>query len=306
MFPRKNQKFRDFYAPAISTKSVGRLALGVIVLAVVYFGFIFSVFAIAGVYIGASSGYNAIEFELEAFVQGKDPLSVILLLFTFFGAFLGVLLAAKLVHKRGLKSLLGPDWATFKRNFALGFAIVVILTLIGMPIFYFIDPPVRNMQLSTWLSWMVLGAPLLLLQVSSEELVFRGYLQQQLAARFESRWIWFVLPSVCFGMLHYDTETMGSNAWIVVAHTTLFGLIAADVTARTGNLGAAIGLHFANNLFALTIVGLDGSLSGLGLYKTAFHVSDEVAIRNVLLPDLIFVMLLYGLYLLWWKKRSRL
>jgi membrane protease YdiL (CAAX protease family) len=153
---------------------------------------------------------------------------------------------------------------------------------------------------------MLIGVPLLLLQVTSEELVFRGYLQQQLAARFDSRWIWYVLPSVLFGFLHYDTEIMGSNAWIVVAHTTIFGMIAADVTARTGNLGAAIGLHFANNLFALTIISLDGSLSGLGLYKTAFHVSDEVAIRSVLIPDIFFLILLYGLFLYWCRNKPQL
>lgn len=308
MLPQKNQKFKEFYAPAIATNSIWRLLAGMVVLVVVYFVFMFLVFATLGAYILSlvKSGPDSIYSEIRNVAEGTEPGSVILLLLTFIGMFLGVLLAAKLVHSRGLRSLLGPNWAEFIRNFRIAFAIVVILTLISIPIFSIIEPPVKNMQLSIWVSWMLLGAPLLLLQVTSEELVFRGYMQQQLAARFDSRWIWLVLPSVCFGMLHYDPETLGSNAWIVVVHTTLFGLIAADVTTRTGNLGAAIGLHFANNLFALTIVSLDGSLSGLGLYKTSFHVSDEAAIRNVLVPDLIFVLLLYGLYLLWWKNRSRL
>jgi hypothetical protein len=67
-----------------------------------------------------------------------------------------------------------------------------------------------------------------------------------------------------------------------------------------------MGLHFANNLFALSIVTMDGPLSGLGLYKSAISVSDEMAIRPLLLSDLIFTALLYGLYLLWCKKHPQL
>jgi len=299
VLPVKNQKFQDYYAPAVKTKSIWRLLVGLIVLIVVYFGFSVLFGVIVVLVTGAERGPEIL-FTIK---QGTDPKAVILLLTTFVAMFVGVILAVKLIHKRGLKSLLGQNKNEVVRNFMIAFALIVFLILISMPFNIFTGWPVQNMALSTWLSWMLLGAPLLLLQVSSEELVFRGYIQQQLAARFDSRWAWYVLPSVLFGMLHYDPETLGSNAWIIVVHTTLFGLIAADITARTGNLGAAIGLHFANNLYALAIVSLDGSLSGLGLYKTPFHVSDEVAIRSAVVPQLFFIFLLYGLFL--WRCRNK-
>lgn len=272
-----------------------------IIILAVYFGF-FGGLSVVFVWVAGRDVGPAL---LAKIVQGADPQSVILLLMTFMGLFLGVLAAVRIMHKRGLKSLIGPSWRQAAYNFWVAALCVAVLSSIGLLIVAFFTPPMRQMELSTWLSWMVLGAPLLLLQVASEELVFRGYFQQQLAARFHSRWVWYVLPSVLFGLMHYDPGTMGSNVWLVVAHTTLFGLIAADVTARTGNLGAAIGLHFANNLFALAIVGLDGSLSGLGLYISAIHVSDEAAIRAVLIPDFIFLALLYGLFMLWVRNRPQ-
>jgi membrane protease YdiL (CAAX protease family) len=302
LFPTKNEKFRNYYAPAVKTNAPWRLLVGLIVLALVYAGLVF----LFGLIITFSMGIEDDPKILGKILKGTDPKGVILLLATFVALFLAVIVAVKLVHKRGLRSLLGPNLSEFMKSFRVAFSVVFLLIVISLPVLIYLHPPVSNLTFSTWSSWMILGAPLLLIQVTSEELVFRGYMQQQLAAQFDSRWIWYVLPSLLFGFLHYDAETMGSNAWIVVAHTVLFGLIAADVTARTGNLGAAIGLHFANNLFALTIISLDGSLSGLGLYKTAFHVSDEMAIRSVLIPDILFLTLVYGLFLYWCRNKPQL
>ncbi len=285
--------------------------MGLVVLAIVYVIFMVLIFGGVGIYIGVSNelkgiGAENIEAELKVFFLGQTPKSIIIILFSAVGMFLGVMFAVKWVHKREFRSLFGPNFSEVATGFKNGFLFLSIISLVGFILFWSFDPPIKNLEFSTWIKWMVLGFPLLFIQILSEELVFRGYFQQQLAARFNSRWAWYFLPSVAFGMLHYDPGNMGSNAWFIVVHTTLFGLIAAEVTARTGNLGTAIGLHFANNIFALTLVALDGPLSGLGLYKTVIHVSDEAAMRSVLIYDFVFIALLYGLYLLWCKKRPLL
>lgn len=297
MLPTKNPKFQEYYAPAIATKQLWRLGVGIAVLTAFYFIFVF-------VFFDLFSRFNS-SFNVDG-LEMNEPQSVVILLFSFFGMFFGVLMAVGLLHKRGLKSLLGPNISNVSRNAVYGFAAICVLSGIGMSVFSFTDPPIRQMDVSVWLYWMIFALPLLFVQILSEELIFRGYLQQQLAARFDSRWVWYFLPSMVFGALHYDTETMGSNAWLVVAHTTLFGLIAADLTARTGNLGAAIGMHFANNLFALTIVTLDGSLSGLGLYLTSIHVSDVDQIRGILIFDLCVMIALYGAFLFWCRNKAEL
>ena len=91
--------------------------------------------------------------------------------------------------------------------------------------------------------------------------LFRGYLLQTISAR-GGNFIWAAfLPSVIFGCLHFDYATFGANAFAYVASTAVFGMILCAVTLRLGNIGAAFGLHFFNNLAALFIYGLMMSLA---------------------------------------------
>ena len=46
----------------------------------------------------------------------------------------------------------------------------------------------------------------------------------------------------------------------------LLGIFLADLTYRTGNLGAAMGFHFANNIISLCFFAPDDVLNGLALY----------------------------------------
>ena len=70
---------------------------------------------------------------------------------------------------------------------------------------------VQNLPLSQWLGLLPLTLAFLLIQVSAEELVFRGYLQSQLAALGLHRFIWIMIPSAIFGLLHYDPAVMGGG-----------------------------------------------------------------------------------------------
>jgi hypothetical protein len=105
-----------------------------------------------------------------------------------------------------------------------------------------------------------------LIQTGAEEVLFRGYMQQQLAARFSSPIMWMVLPSAIFAALHYQPEIMGDNTWLMMAAVFVFAVLAADLTAVTGNIGAAWAMHFVNNALAILVVATDGPLSGLALY----------------------------------------
>jgi membrane protease YdiL (CAAX protease family) len=94
------------------------------------------------------------------------------------------------------------------------------------------------------------------------------------------------LPSILFGLAHLDLSNGPLLAWLVVAATGLFGLCAADLTARTGNIGAAWGFHFANNVVAILVVSLSGTLSGLALYVTPFGPAETETLVPLLLRDM--------------------
>lgn len=127
-------------------------------------------------------------------------------------------------------------------------------------------PLMAGLPFELWLRWLVPSLVVLLVQVSAEEMLFRGYLLQQLGARFPSPWVWMVGPSVVFGLLHYDTETYGSFAPWIVGVTMLLAVAMADLTARAGNLGPAIAVHFANNIMAILIISVDDPMMRLSLY----------------------------------------
>lgn len=284
-----NPKFAAYVAPAAKYSQVWRLIAGLLTTAALYIAAIVGMLWVFG-WFGIS---------VAGVPYGRStPLETTLFLSTFFAMGLAVLISARIFQRRGLASLLGPDlrqvWVNFQVSASILFAVVVVWVGVGS----FFSEPIANLPFRTWLFWLPTSLILVLVQTSAEELVFRGYLQQQLAARFSSRWIWWFLPSILFGLAHYNPDSQGSNAWLVVADTCVIGLVAADLTARTGNLGAAIGLHFVNNVMALLITSLSGSISGLSLYISPFSMDDTAVFRSMLISDILVFSTLYAIYVL--------
>ena len=152
---------------------------------------------------------------------------------------------------------------------------------------------VQNLPLSQWLGQLPLSLAFLLIQVSAEELVFRGYLQSQLAALGLHRIVWIVIPSAIFGLLHYDPAVMGAAAPWMVLSTTLFGVIAADLTARSGTLGPAIAFHFVWNFYSIIFCGFSDYLGGLALFSYDFSITDEERLISLVPYDAAFLLLAY-------------
>jgi membrane protease YdiL (CAAX protease family) len=174
----------------------------------------------------------------------------------------------------------------------------VSVALIALGVLVALLPPwdmggsyVANLSFGRWMVLLPLSLAGVLVQVGAEELVFRGYVQQQLAARFRSPLIWMLLPSALFAAGHYLPASAGDNALMIALWAGVFGLLMADLTARSGSLGPAIAVHFWNNVTAILIVSLPDEMSGLSLYLAPFGMSDTEAVRAWLPVDfaLMFV-----------------
>jgi len=254
----------DFIAPARARPQIWRLLLGVLLVLAVYgLGFV----ALGGIFV-AIYGLEAAQSELGRVFLSENPTGTLLILATFLGMALGPLLAARLLHKRSFGSVFGP---TRRRWRDFGIATAICLALYGLLLLIPSEAaPAPNLDLARWLPLLPLALAGILLQTGAEEVLFRGYLQQQLAARFASPVIWMILPSVLFALGHYQPDLMGDNAWLIVIAVGLFAILAADLTAVTGSIGAAWGFHFANNTVGILFVAMEGPLSGLALY-TAPH-----------------------------------
>ena len=55
----------------------------------------------------------------------------------------------------------------------------------------------------------------------------------------------------------------------------------ADLTARCGNLGPALALHFLNNFAALLLLAPGEEMSGLALYRLPIEMSDPGLVSHL-------------------------
>ncbi len=280
--------FDQYVAPARLRPQLWRLLVGLGLMMVIYMAWMGLVF----VAVWLAQGGATLEQALALIGSGATPEGLIVLLLTFAGMALGVFAATRWLHKRSIASLFGPRHLVI-RDFALGLGILTLFALPGILWFLFGLDLTPNVDRSVWLIFLPLALAGLLIQTGAEELVFRGYMQQQLAARFASRWVWMVLPSVLFGLVHYAPEEMGDSVWLIVFVTGFFGLIMADLTARSGSLGMAWGLHFGNNLFAMLLFTTGEALDGLALYRLPFSARDT----DQMLPLIAFDI--FGMILIW-------
>lgn len=291
-----------FVAPARDHPQIWRLIVGFLVAILIYVLLTMAVIATAmllsapdGFFSEITSwdgvGQSPMERELMALLSGQRPTQVLVILSTFGGMFLGAMAAAKWFHGRSFASLTGP-LPIMVRHFGLAALVAAPLLALSM----FLPPNLTteaNIQLGVWLTFLPMALLMILLQTGAEELLFRGYLQQQLAARFRSPIIWMVLPSVLFGLGHWNPDQFGTAAWTVVGVTTLVGLFAADLTARTGTIGAAWGFHFANNVAAILIISLEGPLSGLSLWLVPAASVLESTLQLALVRDILVISVIW-------------
>ena len=269
-------------APARPSAHPLRLLAGVVLLVLLFL-------PMAYVYAGLVRGLLPAQ-GAAGLIAGQTPLAVIVLLGEFAVLIAALAMVLRGVHGRGLGSLLGPG-ARAARQFARCVAgllpLYLVFTLLPMPPEYRLS---AHLAPAIWLFWLPLALPALMVQIGAEELVFRGYLQSQLAARFRHPAIWIGLPALLFGLVHFSSGMAGANGWALVVWAGAFGLAAADLTARSGTLGPAMGLHFTNNAFAVLVTAPEGQLDGLALYTFPLALRSEPLAWYVLPAELLFTL----------------
>lgn len=227
-------------------------------------------------------------------VEGQSPLAIVLVLLSFLGYIIVLTAILWLIHRRSpLASLVGPMPLALRQGGRVFLYSAVLLAVISLlpsdPTF----PVLPNMGIGVWLAILTPVLFGLFVQVSAEELVFRGYLQSQLAARGAPPVVWFVVPSVCFGLLHHQPSLLGSNAWIITAWSALFGLAAADLTARAGTLGPAIAMHLANNIYAIAILSQADYLDGAALFVVDRPLDDPTLVWEWLPQEILITVCMW-------------
>jgi membrane protease YdiL (CAAX protease family) len=222
--------------------------------------------------------------------SGRTASGLVILLTGFGASTVAVFLVVLTLHRRPFRTVFGPLLLVVPQFVRVSVAMVLLLlAVLVLPPWGYGDPLVQNMALGKWLAILPLTLLAILIQTSAEEILFRGYMQQQLAARFNSPLVWMVVPAALFGLMHYDPAAAGEHAFTVVIWAFVFGLVTADLTARSGSLGPAIALHFINNVSALLFVSIPGQLDGAALYVLPFGMEDAEQMRAWLPVDFALI-----------------
>lgn len=289
-----------FWSPAEARPQLWRTILGFVLLAAVHLAAVFAVVALVAPALGIGPG---------EVIGSATPGPALLTFVPFLGLHVGLVVVLRLLHERGYRSLFGPALRLNLRHLAYGFAVTFgiavvgfVLTLIEQTYFPQAMRPelVRVNPTALWLTALVPAVVLIFMQSFAEELVFRGYLLQQLRARFRTPLVWAVLPALAFGAAHINPATFGANTWLIAINTALMALLATLVTMRTGNLGAAVGLHVGNNL-SLVMIGVEGNISGLSLFAIRVDLAGSYMTYSVVWQTMVFL----AIFLIWRRRMVR-
>jgi membrane protease YdiL (CAAX protease family) len=248
----------DFIAPARGTMGMRPVILGFIIVE--------SLYQIGLRLLGL--GLQRLDPALaNAARDGDTALGLLINLGSFILFGLCIALVVQVVHGRSVASLLGPA-AGFMAQFRSTFVHVALLFLAIEALFggFVTGPDATIRPLAGWL--LLLGPALvaLLIQTGSEELFYRGYLQQRIAVLMPHPAAWLILPNIAFALAHWDGYAPMIENAAYVLWAFFFGLAASDLTARAGNLGPAMALHLANNAYAFLFFAEKGGVdSGLAL-----------------------------------------
>lgn len=281
--------FEAYVEPARIYPELWRTITGVLVIVLIYVG-VFSTMLVAAYPILGPLNYFGWIMGLAA---PTSPAQTLFVLASFLGMGLGVLIAAPALHYREPGTLFGParDWA---RGFFGALRVLIPAYALLFAAAAAMTPLEPNLSMATWLRVLPAALVLVLIQTGSEELLFRGYLQQQLAARFAWRAVWMGLPALIFAALHFNPMA-GMNNVLVLVGILAFALAAADLTERSGSLGTAMGWHFVNNVSSLLFFSVKGTITGLALYVTPFDVSDTASAPVSMALDLVAILVIWRL-----------
>lgn len=206
------------------------------------------------------------QFGARGLAVGATPGGMFIILAGFLLVAIGTIVMAKRLHARSLRDITGPGGLMRAQFFT------TLKWIAGFTVLIFFLPwdgdteVVANLEPRIWLFWLPFALLGLMIQVTAEELFFRGYLQSQIAGATGSYPLGLATSAVLFGLAHINGSLEGYAALFPVIWALGFGLLAGDLTMRSGTLGPAIALHLVNNVSPILLSAQQDMMSGFALF----------------------------------------
>lgn len=177
-----------------------------------------------------------------------------------------------------------------------------IYLIVMLAIYYIMDPSAMyfNINIDNLLLIIILFFISIPIQVTFEELFFRGYLNQGIALKIKSPIIVILISSLIFSLGHVAN---GGFDWIFMVSNVVFsfiiGVIFSIATLVDNGIEFAVGAHFANNFFAFLIFSPDENIGNVGTF-----ISSTISDPQMELIISVLSLLILGLILFLYKKQE--
>jgi len=198
---------------------------------------------------------------------GVSPVAYMLFLLVFPASLIALYLGQKFIHKRTILSLHTSAkkvrWSRGMQAFFITWIVLGSLTAIGH--FSGLSPINTNFDAGRFAIYALVSLIFLPMQSGTEEIVFRGYLNQGFTHILKNKWIAFIITSALFAAMHLSNPeaTKGAEDGILLLTMSsyfIFGFVACLMVWMDDGLESAIGFHAANNTFAAIFVNYEGSV----------------------------------------------
>ena len=248
--------FNDRNRPFLYFASLGLLLIGAVALQ-----------WLAGMALGIWAQSNATARKLVEALIAKDlskvPWDLLfgLIAVSFLTYIFALAFALRVVHARGLLSVLTDRSRFDLGRMAGGFLIYGALLVVPFLLYYWTtpSPPQIHFEATAFLRLLLISAGVLLIQTSAEEMFFRGYLTQFVASFTASPIFIIGIPSALFMLAHLENPELKEGAGALTFYFG-FAVFMSLIAIRDRGLEFAIGAHFANNLVIATLVRTQDSI----------------------------------------------
>ena len=218
----------------------------------------------------------------------------------FLPAFLAIPFFTWLLHKRPWWSVALPQLKLDGWKLGIGFLFGLLINLvvyIGGGLFAGSQISFVAPDLSTYLPLLIVGAITIFIQVTAEELLYRGYTMQFMRRLTANPVLIVGISGLLFAAIHIGNVVLNGMPWYGDLIYLFDGLVYGWLAWRSRSLWMPIGFHLANN-FALVVLVNEKANTDL-LQGSPLIVVDKLPSFNVMLVASGMVYLLVVVIINW-------
>jgi len=240
--------------------------------------------------------HNAMDLSAYGISQN---LGFILLMIPFVLAFITTIILFKPLHKRLTAEVInGTKQIRWKRYFT---ALVVwfIICLLYLAIDYALNSTNYKLQfdIAKFIPLVLLSLLFIPIQTAYEELLFRGYFTQGIAAWTKNRWAAIIIPALLFGLMHsFNPEVKEYGFWVAMPQYVIFGLLFGLMTILDDGMELAMGAHAANNIFSCLFVTNAASALQTPAVFNQLKISPNKETLMLTIMGILFIIIFSRLY----------